>query len=405
MSARRARCAAVIAAVLTAVAGCAAPEAGTELRLDGDSQSAADGGDRPPRTSVPAHQEVAATSGLSPICPAPKAGQRFSAAQLNGVMRRLTMPQWRSADVGASAPLSDGRVAWAFGDTQRPDGYDPLVAANSLAISSGACFSQLLVRGHQPLITLDNPAQVCWPTSIAALPAAGGDHLYVACSRIVRRPGGLLEFSYVGASLARFWVPKGGTPVSRGVTALTPDVAGATQINWGAALLTTKDHLYVYGSQQPKGSTRKRVMLARTGVGMPRPIAHWEFWSGDGWTRDDRRAAPVLGSDPGVSQAFSVQRIGDRHVLVSKEGGEFGRRIGAWTASAPTGPWRLASTVPYRYDDGSGYVTYQPLAHPELPTADGTLLVSLSRNPKSFADLRAHPDRARPVFVELPAPR
>lgn len=343
-------------------------------------------------------------AGLTPACPASTSARTYDARSFNAVMQNLSLPQWRAADVGATARLSDGRVAWIFGDTLRPSGYRPLVGANSLLISSNDCFAQVTVPTMQPLIPVGKQGEACWPTSIAAFAINGGDRLYVACSRVQRLPGGLLEFTYLGASLAQLRVPSGGTPVVERVLALTPDNHDQKQINWGASLLREDRWLYVFGSQQPEAGTAKAVYVARTPVDAPAAAASWEFWDGGSWQRDAGRAAVVLPADHGVSQAFSVHRIGSKFVLVSKKGGEFGKTIGVWTAPTPAGPWALASETAYTYDDGSGFVTYQPLAHPEFSLVSGNLLVSMSRNPKKFTDLLVDPRQARPVFVEVPRP-
>jgi hypothetical protein len=45
-----------------------------------------------------------------------------------------------------------------------------------------------------------------------------------------------------------------------------------------------------------------------------------------------------------------------------------------------------------------------PLAHPEIPLADGRLLVSVSRNTTDFDQLMADPEVGRPIFVEVGRP-
>ncbi|AKU17232.1 DUF4185 domain-containing protein [Luteipulveratus mongoliensis] len=406
---RRTGAALGLCAVL-ALAGCAEPEPDLGLQVASSSEGASDpaagsgapgqlGGDQEAFPVAPG-----AAQGDPAKCPVPEQGRTYRASELNAMMQLLRMPQWLAADVGASAPLADGRVAWIFGDTLRPQGYRPLVGDNSMAVSSSTCFSQVTVSGNAPLIDLHRSGQACWPMSIAALPVDGGDRLYVSCSRVQRLPGGLLDFTYLGASLAQLSVKPGKMPVLHSVTTLTPDSHDPTQINWGAALLPDAGYVYLYGSRQPTKATAKAVLVVRALAKDPTNRQFWQYFDGRGWSSDVGRAQEVLSASPGVSQAFSVQRIGAKYVLVSKRGGEFGHTIGVWTAPRPEGPWQHVSDTPYQYDDDSGFVTYQPLAHPELPLSNGKLLVSMSRNPKAFSDLLRDPRRGRPVFVEVPRP-
>ena len=52
-------------------------------------------------------------------------------------------------------------------------------------------------------------------------------------------------------------------------------------------------------------------------------------------------------------------------------------------------------------DFDTGELEYAPLAHPEIPLADGRLLVSVSRNTTDFDQLMADPEVGRPIFVEV----
>ncbi|MDE9366127.1 DUF4185 domain-containing protein [Luteipulveratus sp. YIM 133132] len=394
---RRAVLAAALGALL--LAGCAEPEPGLQVEVSGASRS---GGTAD--ASVPPGGDGSTVPRLPPICAPPKPGRTYDTAQLNATMTQLDLPDWRAADVGATAPLTDGRVLWVFGDTLRAAGSRPGLVANSLLVSSGTCFTQVGAGRDTALLGVPEDGEACWPTSVASRAVIGGDEAFVICSRVQRKPAGLLDFSYLGASLIRITVASGGQPVIRDVTSLTPDTHDETVVNWGAGQLIDGGWLYVYGSQQGRGATSKSVLVARVRLAQASRFMAWQFYDGRRWQEDAGWARPVLPANPGVSQAFSVHRDGNHFVLVSKRGGEFGDAIGVWTAPTPAGPWSLASQTPYPYDDGSGFVSYQPLAHPELPLRNGRLLVTMSRNPTSFENLLAQPRRGRPVFVEVPKP-
>ena len=306
-------------------------------------------------------------------------------------------PLWQAADVGASAPLSDGRVVWAFGDTLRDAGASSRFAANSMLVTSGLCTSQVLAAGGGPVIA-DTPPTVCWPTSVAAVPTARGDAVYIACSRI-RRGRSLLDFTVSDTALARFDVPRGGTPVPGPVVA----VPRSSEITWGSALVRDGDEVYVYGTRAGSATGAGRSLyVARVPAAGVQDPSRWTFWNDASWVPDAVAAQPVLGAGS-VSQALSVTHLRTSWVAVSMRGGDLQQQVGVWSAPQPQGPWTLSRTVPAPAP-GEGGITYQPLAHPELPLRDGDLLVSLSRTARTLTGMAREPQASRPVFIEVPPP-
>ena len=51
-----------------------------------------------------------------------------------------------------------------------------------------------------------------------------------------------------------------------------------------------------------------------------------------------------------------------------------------------------------------GYLQYTPLAHPDVPTEPGSMLVSVSRNVTDYDVLLEDPQVGRPLFAEVPRP-
>ncbi|MBO1755231.1 DUF4185 domain-containing protein [Allobranchiibius sp. CTAmp26] len=325
-------------------------------------------------------------------------GATYDVTQLNGWMQSLQgFPLWRAADVGASTPLRDGRVLWAFGDTLRDPSAASSFAANSMLVTSGLCTSQVVPVGRGPVIA-DTPPTVCWPTSVTAVPTGSGDAAYVACSRI-RRGASLLDFTVTGTAIARFDVPLGGTPVPGPVVA----VPRSSDITWGSALVRDWDWVYVYGTRGGGARGAGRTLYAaRVAADQVQDPSRWTFWNGTAWVPDDAAAQPVLRGDT-VSQALSVSHLGTSWVAVSMRGGDLRQQVGVWTAPQPQGPWTLSRTVAAPAP-GSGTITYQPLAHPELPLRDGNLLVSLSRTATTLTGMARTPQASRPVFIEVPRP-
>lgn len=338
-------------------------------------------------------------------CPTGDRGSApHSAQERTGDMNALAPPTWRSGDVGVTTQLSDGRDLWIFGDTVRARGSKPLVAPNSMLVSRGRCFSEVQTPTKGALIDSVGNHRVCWPNSAMTIPMGKRDLVLVGCSRIQRGQDGLYDFRYRGMTLAMFAVAKGSAPVLVRTAQVTSDNPDQEQINWGSAMVGHDGWIYIYGSQQPKGSSGKGAYVARTRLPNVTSHANWEFWNGYRFIDDVNDAAPFLPASEGVSQTYSVVPWKGRFLLVSKQGGEFGSHIGVWTAPRPEGPWSGYRAVPQPYSLGHGVVAYQPLAHPELATPSGNLLVSLSRNTEKFSDLVADPRKGRPTFIEVQAP-
>lgn len=316
-------------------------------------------------------------------------------------MDALGLPTWRSGDVGVTTSLSDGRVLWVFGDTVRSGAARPKVAANSMLVSSGRCFEEVHTPTKGPVIATSGTDRACWPNSALTIPMRGVDIVVVTCSRVTRGRTGLLDFTYSGLTMSTFAVARGGAPqlVSQRDVVTGGD---AQRINWGSALVGHEGWVYVYGSQQPRGSSGKGAYVARCHAAELNDPSRWQYWNGHAFDGDADAARPFLPASEGVSQTFSVVAWKGRFILVSKQGGEFGANVGVWSAPTPHGPWSGTRAVPEPYDQGHGVVAYQPLAHPELTTPSGALLVTMSRTTTRFDDLLAHPERGRPLFLEIP---
>ncbi len=325
-----------------------------------------------------------------------------SAQDANTWMQHLDhLPQWRAADVGLTVRLGDGRTLWVFGDTARAGEYSPRFVSSSALITRNRCTVQWVdpAGGFIP----NTPGTVCWPSSMAVLPAGTFDDVLIGCSRVRRTSDDIFGFDYLGMSLATMRVPRGGVGTRPVVTKVTPDLVDPGQINWGAALLPDGETMYVYGSRATTPGGPRTLFLARSPLTGVANRSAWTYWDGTGWTGDQNHASPVIGADPGVSQALSVHRYGAGFIAVTKKGGDQTGTVALLTAPTPQGPWTVASQVPFPYEAGR-VVSYQPLGHPDLPLGDGKLLVSVSRVATSVDDLLAKPKNSRPSFIEMPLP-
>ncbi len=353
-----------------------------------------------------AHEQpgVSTRARLVPDCPAPPVGgQARSADELNRMMASIDLPAWQSGDIGASARLPDGRIAWIFGDTSRTDAVRPFLVANSMLITSRRCVSQLRTPDDGPVVPDAAPGVVYWPMSMTQGRYDGQDYLVVLCSRIDRGFGGAFGFTYLGSSAAVFTVEDGEAPQLLVVAELTRDSRDLDQVNWGAAATRDGDWYLVYGTRVTGRAYEpgRELYVARTPVATPADRERWQFWDGWRWQPRVERAAPVLAAEDGVSQTLSVDAIDGEYVAVSKRDGDVADYVYTWSAPHPWGPWTAVRRLRAPAGLDTGELRYAPLAHPDIRLASGNLLASISRNTTDLEELRQDPMVGRPEFIEL----
>ena len=345
---------------------------------------------------------------MSVECPDVPAEQRIepTVAQLNSVVAQADLPYWQAGDIGASARLTDGRLVWIFGDTLRRTGIGPGMVANSMLVSSGLCVSQLMATARGPIIPDVEPGVVRWPMSVSVVREGDEDVIVVFTGRIRRGSGtDVWGFRYLGSDAVSFRVRDGGAPQLDTILPLTTDDESAHQVNWGSASMVSDGHIYVYGTDLPKGVAFGRSLrVGRGSLGNPEDRRQWEFWDGTRWQSDPRRAVPVIAAVGGVSQTLSVDRIDGSYVAVSKKDGDLGSTVATWTSASPVGPWKVSAALEAPFLTGKDEFAYAPLAHPEISLPNGKLLVSISRNTTDLARLRRDPTIGRPWCAEIPRP-
>ncbi len=342
---------------------------------------------------------------LLPECPGVNDKRiRPSAQRLNEFSSSPGLPAWQAGDIGASGRLSDGRLVWLFGDTVRRSSFEPRIVANSMLVSSGRCVSQLRTPDNGPVIPDVDGTTVRWPMSVAVGRRGSHDVIVVLCSRIRRGSGGSFDFTFLGTSAAVFTVRRGQVPQLEKVVDITPDSTSPQQINWGSASNLHGRWLYVYGTRLTgqKYVFGRELYVARVPVSDPGKRSRWEFWDGGSWVSEPTKAAVILPADGGVSQTLSVDSVGARFVAVSKRDGDISNFVYEWVAPNPWGPWTPMKELKAPGGFDTGKLKYAPLAHPEIPIADGRLLVSISRNTTDFEHLLKDPKVGRPYFVEVP---
>ena len=362
-------------------------------------------GSEPDADPVPAYR-------IEPSCPhVAQHLQGLTVDLLNDVVESADLPAWKAADIGASAELRDGRMVWVFGDTIRADGFTPRLVANSMLVSDGACVAQLRTADDGPVIPDVRAGVVHWPMSVVAMPPArqyaglGVDEvLVVLAGRIRRGTADSFDFTFLGTDAAVFTLEDGGTPQLMKVLEITPDDEAVDQVNWGAAATVFGPWFYVFGTRATAGDFGRELYVGRAAVSDPEDRGRWEFWDGSDWQAEQDRAAPVLPARGGVSQTLSVDHLDGQWVAVSKRDGDLGDFVYVWTAPEPYGPWTPQKGIAAPAGFDTGELRYAPLAHPEVPLANGKLLVSISRNTTDPQQLFEDPDVGLPVFAEVERP-
>ncbi len=292
---------------------------------------------------------------------------------------------------------------------------------NSILVSSGTCLQQLVTDDRGPILPLDPDELTVWPMSVLRLDprpddaADVTDVVVVFCSR-VQRGDRMWDFVVRGTTVAVYTVGGDGVPRLDDAAQLTPDSPDLTSIHWGAASVLDGEWTYLYGTRSTGEAYTygHELFVSRLPTDDLMDGSAIEYWDGGTWQADPARSAPVLGAVEGVSQTLSVDLVDGRWVAFSKLGGDIEDVAAVWTADSPAGPFTVQPVLASPgglppagqdpEDEEVGYLQYTPLAHPDVPTAPGTMLVSVSRNVTDYQMLLETPQLGRPLFAEVPRP-
>ena len=169
-------------------------------------------------------------------------------------------------------------------------------------------------------------------------------------------------FSVLGNAVATFALP------SLNLIGLQALPASATV--WAGGVLTDGGYSYLYGSAQ-NNTYAARVV----GTNLTAP---WSYYDGSGWTPNAAAAVPI--ETIGTASHFSVSKVGDLYMFISKTSWETNEITAAFGCSpvGPFGPPQPLYATPEgaQYPPGDGVVTYGAFAHPELSKSPNTLVVS-----------------------------
>ena len=181
--------------------------------------------------------------------------------------------------------------------------------------------------------------------------------------------------------------------------------AGGETISFGAGVFNNSKtageasadgFVYIYGT---KGATKKLV-AARVKPARLTSFDQWEFWRGDGWSKD---AGSVAALSDSVSNELSVSLLAPgKYALVYQLGSLFPEicmQVGP-TPYGPFGPRIVLYKTSADITDPDLF-TYNAKAHPAL-SEPGELLISYNVNTFKFLEvLPKQPNLYRPRFVRV----
>lgn len=171
---------------------------------------------------------------------------------------------------------------------------------------------------------------------------------------------------------------------------------------FGAAMLSTAEHLYIYGtteSTQPIGRKRQ-LIVARAKLATAHDPGSWEFFGQGTWQNDVEKCEPI--ADEMASEA-SVIHLPHRnqYLLVYTRGG-MSNEIRGRLAPNPWGPWSAPTTL-YQCPETTWdkrIFCYAAKAHTTL-SQDNTIIISYVANSFDFGHMANDTRLYWPRFVEV----
>jgi hypothetical protein len=307
---------------------------------------------------------------------------------------------WTGGDSTYSVPLPGGRLLWLFSDTflgtVNPDGSRPAdgpIVNNTFVEQRRERFRTIHGgTAQEPTAVLPPPAPDAWYW--LADGELGKPGLQVVFQRYDRFGPGQWDWGFSGNVLGRF------DPGDYELRDVTP-LPSATKVAWGSWIDRVGPHTYVYGVRD-LGAV-KHMQIARVrGDDLRRP---WEFFTGDGWSADERDAADVM---PNVANEYSVTRYRGVYMLITQDTSfPFNTEVVAYFSCSPTGPFVARTKLFDTPETGASgtcgdpdVFTYNAHEHPELRRGN-RLLVTYNVNSFDFADDLRDVTIYRPRFVEV----
>lgn len=219
--------------------------------------------------------------------------------------------KWIAGELATSLPLPNGKTMWLFGRSH----IDSIAGNNTIAcgqqevdncilLQDGNISSQLTTYLDTTLGQSNRSFFKLSPTDSTVLkPGHGyvnGDTAFIYLSRWDS------NHVFLGNYAARIGIT---TMDLEDITRCIP----GTYIDYGKAVLTDANYVYLYGSKVELNSIRRPYLARRS---FANTSAAWQYYSAPGWTTDTALARPI--SPYEVAESFSVVRLQGRYFLVTQ---------------------------------------------------------------------------------------
>jgi hypothetical protein len=223
--------------------------------------------------------------------------------------------------------------------------------------------------------------EVIWPGSLISDGKDGG---FAFCHKLTDSPD--FAYTFQGVVVARVEVDGERVQATR-----QPELLFTYPEPSFVNAMVDKENVYLYGQlngHKLEGYTLPPMALARA------PLQHaaerwaYEFWDGQGWTKDVARVAPLMGDAPDAMTVSYNQHLGGYLAIHSEL---FTSHVMWRTAERPEGPWsepEIAFTgqppFPEVKYNGPNF-NYAAVEHPALASENGKNIVVSYFNPHGEA--------------------
>ena len=310
-------------------------------------------------------------------------------------------------DAGVSAPLSDGSVAWFFGDTgeRLADGSLKyfVVGTAAWAPASAPTMPVDWLSGVTPIpfapvdpgeFRCSGTGEVAgrWPLSAVVdnRPASGRSKVLLWMGNLCLGSSATPHGTALGEWQYDPGTPPPGQPLA--VSVINPLLETSHPVG-DASLLDADGRLYLYGCDGPSGRRDRPCFVAVTSFDRAGDVASYRWWNGSNWGSEERARPMVLNDGPEGPNSpqgpFSVvwnQRLRLYLMIYSPWPGFVPLGV-VRAARSPQGPWGpLAQFSLPECEDGltdSSRACYGVNAQPQYSTAD---LIGIGYSDRSGAD-------------------
>jgi hypothetical protein len=320
---------------------------------------------------------------------------------------------WTGGDVAHTVPLSDSVTLWLFGDSwigpvKKNRHYKSKMINNSLAIQYGKSANKKNLKFYYktkggapaPLFTPADGKGMFW-LSGGGIKTING--LYLIASHIVKTDDkSVFGFESIGNSILSISNPLDEPDkwiVSEERIPFFLNTA-ETQIDFGIPSFLKDGYIYIYGVEFRKNENERYMLLGRVAEDQFLNFDVWEFYSGDKWGKDFRKATRLCNRF-GAEFSVSFHPFLNKYVTVYTELG-MSDKIMLRTAGNPEGPWSDQTEV-YRAPEtgwSKNYFCYAARSHIEL-SGSKDLLVSYVCNSTDFWEMAADARIYRPKFIRV----